>query len=74
MTTVTHDIEAVIAKYIKDAIETLKEKFKVSEDDIIVEFWPEDHDWQIEVYRDGSGLWDDHGPNLLDLVAKAKVS
>lgn len=70
MTTVTHDIEAVIAKYVKDAIETLKEKFKVSEDDIIVEFWPEEHLWSIEIIT----LWDDNGPNLLDLVAKAKVS
>lgn len=74
MTTVTHDIEAVIAKYIKDAIETLKEKFKVSEDNIIVEFWPEDHDWQIEVYDGDILLIAEHGPNLLALVQRAKVS
>jgi len=77
MTTVTHDIEAVIAKYIKDAIETLAERLKVLTDCIEVSYnsdWP--MPWSVEVFREDSNREYEvqSGFNLLDVIAKFKVS
>lgn len=73
MTTVTHDIEAVIRKYINDARTELVQHLIVDPEDIDIDLFTTNDRviWAISI---GDDLYNEEGSNLLDLVTRIKLT